>query len=1142
MAEYFGRSNVRDQLDQIEEGVLRGLKPFQRVTAEHIASLFEHGKRRVLLADEVGLGKTLVAKGVVAKMANIRKREGDDLVKVVYICSNSAIAKQNLMKLRIHSDVELSDAERSRLSMQHLRLAEEECDPDLRRRFIQLIPLTPGTSFALSSGQGILPERALILTTLLYSPEFVGPQNRSRASRLRRVMWCKRGYMSEANWKWYCESAERQVRKAREGILALDRVPSAGLGNYPTEFLGKVFDELAQEGVSWDDFVAYLDTSAAEEDIKLENAFIAALRRAFSKASMDMMDPDFVIMDEFQRFRSLISGEDNEMGMLAERFFDDHTRVLLLSATPFRMYVTRDESDDEAFGDSMQEFREVIGFLSGDDPAQMPTFKRVWGKYARSLLQATQGDAVLVAACKQCKHEAEDVILGHISRTERTSTHEMSDLLRGDPDPLPLDIQKEDIQAYMALRTLTEAAQARPGLLSTDFAKSCPYPMSFMRHYKLNKEIDAGMRKDRKKVERALTTNRKRRLWLNRDAISSYSPIAVPHARYQQLKRDVLGDSQARLLLWVPPSIPYYQPSPSSPYARSKGFSKTLVFSSWAMVPPAVACLLSYEAEQQNVEALSKRSGIDYLYFRSTDDETADPRVTPHARLSFNAAKADAFSLVYPSPYLASAFDPGREDGTRGIADVRAEVQRRIAADLAEAIGVDRLPSGSARSNTDWYAFATMLLDARAGGDTVGQVLADKRVRDAYQTPAAVLEGLAKRFEGWDARNRLRAMPDDLVEVLADAAIASPAVCALRTYAQSGREESASLAFEFGLAFVTKMRTSDATVTVATVMERRSYATSEQGHWKHMLGYCCEGNFQAMLDEYFHLLYDGDVAAAHRLMLGEKVRSTDLAPSFYKAEGQYNVDTYQQFKERGGGSRRRASTANMRMNFAVAFMETRGEKEAQKNKRSVIRAAFNSPFRPFVLVTTSVGQEGLDFHQYCRRVAHWNLPANPVDFEQREGRVNRYKSLAVRQTLARRYAEDAFAAREKDGCTLWDELFSIADECENRRATGSAKASGLLPYWGVTDGPDVVHIDRLVYNYPFSVDEDRYRYLIDAVAQYRAVLGQPNQEELLELLRRNFDVDGGFGRNFEELFLNLSPFCHEGELGEETNAEGDDTE
>jgi hypothetical protein len=49
-----------------------------------------------------------------------------------------------------------------------------------------------------------------------------------------------------------------------------------------------------------------------------------------------------------------------------------------------------------------------------------------------------------------------------------------------------------------------------------------------------------------------------------------------------------------------------------------------------------------------------------------------------------------------------------------------------------------------------------------------------------------------------------------------------------------------------------------------------------------------------------------------------------------------------------------------------------------------------------------VGQEGLDFHPYCYRVYHWNLPSNPVDLEQREGWVHCFKDPAIRLNLAHR--------------------------------------------------------------------------------------------------------------------------------------------
>jgi hypothetical protein len=48
---------------------LKGLKDFQRKTVEYVHDRLWHGHdpvRRFLVADEVGLGKTLVARGVIA--------------------------------------------------------------------------------------------------------------------------------------------------------------------------------------------------------------------------------------------------------------------------------------------------------------------------------------------------------------------------------------------------------------------------------------------------------------------------------------------------------------------------------------------------------------------------------------------------------------------------------------------------------------------------------------------------------------------------------------------------------------------------------------------------------------------------------------------------------------------------------------------------------------------------------------------------------------------------------------------------------------------------------------------------------------------------------------------------------------------
>jgi hypothetical protein len=166
-----------------------------------------------------------------------------------------------------------------------------------------------------------------------------------------------------------------------------------------------------------------------------------------------------------------------------------------------------------------------------------------------------------------------------------------------------------------------------------------------------------------------------------------------------------------------------------------------------------------------------------------------------------------------------------------------------------------------------------------------------------------------------------------------------------------------------------------------------------------------------------------------------------------------------------------------------------------------------------------VGQEGLDFHRYCRKVCHWNLPSNPIDLEQREGRVNRYQGLSVRQSVARRYGDRAFG----DG-PIWQQLFEIA-ELEEMKGEGEFERSGLLPNWGVSEraGDAPVPVERYAYLYPFSRDEARYASLMEQVYSYRAVLGQPDQEQLLRMLRDRVHDGTLDEEDARSLYLNLCP-------------------
>ena len=179
----------------------------------------------------------------------------------------------------------------------------------------------------------------------------------------------------------------------------------------------------------------------------------------------------------------------------------------------------------------------------------------------------------------------------------------------------------------------------------------------------------------------------------------------------------------------------------------------------------------------------------------------------------------------------------------------------------------------------------------------------------------------------------------------------------------------------------------------------------------------------------------------------------------------------------------------LRNHFAMRFGVQERDDGKAGGREGQVRQAFNSPFWPFVLASTSVGQEGLDFHAYCHSVMHWNLPSNPVDLEQREGRVHRYKGHAIRKNVATQHGVSVLGGGSKD---VWNALFEAALE-------QSSNGGGLVPYWlfPLAGG---AHIDRHVPALPLSRDADQLRALKRSLAAYRMVFGQPRQDDLMTFL------------------------------------------
>lgn len=192
-------------------------------------------------------------------------------------------------------------------------------------------------------------------------------------------------------------------------------------------------------------------------------------------------------------------------------------------------------------------------------------------------------------------------------------------------------------------------------------------------------------------------------------------------------------------------------------------------------------------------------------------------------------------------------------------------------------------------------------------------------------------------------------------------------------------------------------------------------------------------------------------------------------------------------------------TMRLRTSFALRYGKVVGDKDTAIAREGAVREAFNSPYRPFVLASTSIGQEGLDFHPWCHAIVHWNLPGNPVDLEQREGRVHRYEGHAVRRNVAAAYGVDA--VREwRVGEDLWAVMFGLAAE---GRGEGE---SDLRPWW-IFDGPCAV--ERRVPLLAYSKEVERLEGLKRELVAYRLAFGQPRQQELVSAVVGAAGVDAG---------------------------------
>jgi hypothetical protein len=1079
--------------------VLDGLKDFQRRTVDYVFQrLYRDADPadRFLIADEVGLGKTLVARGLIAKTIEhlwpkVECRE-IQRIDIVYICSNAEIARQNIQRLNVTGKRDFNLASRITLLPTQLQ--------GLQQNKVNFVSFTPGTSFDMKSSLGLAEERILLhqlLEKIWHFGDKAGPLNIFQGT-------CGRESFRNQVWSFkHYRHIDPTLAAAFHDLLQerIEQDRATGQADFRTRF-----DDLC-------DRFARSRHHVPDEDRYLRNRFVGDLRGLLARACISALEPDLIILDEFQRFKHLLDvDETNEVSQLAHDLFsyqdaNSSVKVLLLSATPYKMYtMAHEQADDNHYSDFLQTLEFLKGSAQGAEG-----FADLLGQYRKALLQI---DGQQLEGIIHLKSQLEQELRQVMVRTERLSASTDRNGMLTEIASSTTKLEEQDLRAYLDLQQLTQVLKHHNTL---EYWKSAPYLLNFMeRNYEIKRSLERVLGEDQTNAALAKILAQSDSLLLSQDDIARYQTLDPCNARLRGLLADTVGNDTWQLL-WMPPAMPYYQLG--GPFAQVDGIrlTKRLIFSAWQVVPKVISTLLSYEAERRMVSAFEDRPE------NSQDARSKRGQLLRFGKSNDRLSGMPVLGLLYPSTVLARECDSliiaAQQETTPDLESLLEQVSEKVQR-LIDQLDIETKETGA--EDESWYWMAPILLDKHFDPHLTEQWFTTKDLPQLWQgIDDVTADGAQNKL--WSEHVRwaqqifeiypypsLGKPPADLARVVAQLAIASPAITALRSLMRVigdgetvSRPEIRCRASQIAWSFRSLFNQPEVTNLLRGM-------NPEEPYWRRVLDYCCNGGLQAVLDEYMHILREslGATNTAEE-RLAEQLAET-ISQVLSLRTSVMKVDDVQVYNSRVDIPK---DGFRMRGHFALPFGQQQAEgNDNYLNRAEHVRDAFNSPFRPFVLATTSVGQEGLDFHPYCHAIVHWNLPTNPVDLEQREGRVHRYKGHAVRKNLALQYGTPAI---DRVATDPWQWLFDVAI------ADRSDEVSDLVPFW-IYPKEGGAKIERHVPNLPLSRDCERLTALKRSLAVYRMVFGQNRQEDLVAYLLNSLSDEEIEGMK-RQLCISLEP-------------------
>lgn len=986
-------------------------RPFQIATVEAaVTALTSKGSRRFLVADEVGLGKTTVAREVVSRLS----RGGQKRFTVYYITNNTRVSDQNASRLvdflgdKRTKQRALSKVDRLSLIPLDQRVDDQEPPSPLR-----LYSLAPQTSFPHEGTRptpGAAVERAFLGLLL----------DRAVPGLLERL---PDGFIQQrATVSW--EGARRTAQKLMGGI------DPKLVQTYRNALKARFNPEGKRPSLR--------DRIAAAAATKPEARTLTVLRRLLAEACLEATPPDLIIFDEFQRFREMLTpAATDRLGRALLGVGRRRPAMLLLSATPYRLY--GDSWDGKDGPQAHEELFETIEFLtlSRDIRERAEQLFVSFGEILRAIGDGP-GDAIdpgLKARAEATRDQIEALLRPCIARTERPPNSGQHHLT----NRVPLPLTPADLRTF---KHFARKVSDRNKAAAAAYWLSVPLPAQALgARYKIADKIEF----DRTAGVPALGSVRR-----SGDGKGGWGS---PKLRALQ----ALASPSDLALPWVAPSINWW---PLAGPWKDRPSQKTLLFSRFRATPQSVSALISL--------------GVEDAYLDTSTTGRRRPweskRLAPQSGLPVMA-------LFHPSPFLVRATDPLKGNCTTAHFALRT-VSGQLRSELRSlGISVRSKPKKDAkRARPLWNLLAA--IEHRSGDYTLTQ----GAWRKAAGSEAVLGRIISDREEikGFSERG-----PNDWISVeelrrLAELALSSPAVAVARSLFRHFPAAIGSGQIDRMVWFCWHR--------LRPYLDNRVFwGRLGAGHpTEVVLAAVRDGGLESVLDEHFWLAL-GQMDASQLI--------DDLGSALHASLGWFTF--------RGLPTSTKA--VRIRCHAAVPFSGTDSvDSEAAQRalnepdleappRAEGLRRAFNTPFWPHVLATTSIGQEGLDFHSWCRRIVHWDLPANPIDLEQREGRISRYGGLLVRRPLGMEVAPQALVAGG-NGRSPWGEAATLGEALFPNQ-------TGLSPWWTFKDAD----VDRHVLTLSKSRDVPRFDHLQRQRLLYRLALGQPNQEDLVNHLARGSD-------------------------------------